>query len=176
MGVKLEIGGGIYPRGEGFLNLDLKPNADIRFDLNSIPPGRLPFDDDTVEECYSSHCFEHIKEPLDVMKEVARVMTVGSHFEMRVPHWLSDIAMCYDHRQVMGPMLFRNWLQHFKDEHWPKDKNPKILRLDNEEYSRSAYFDELRELYLLWREDQVLRFAPGACHDIRYHFTVVPNA
>ena len=45
--MKLEIGGGNTPRGEGFVNLDCLPCADIAIDLEKDP---LPFADDSVDQ------------------------------------------------------------------------------------------------------------------------------
>ena len=71
--MKLEIGGGNTPRGEGFVNLDCLPCADIAIDLEKDP---LPFADDSVDEVYSAHCLEHVNNAVGVLAEVLRVCKV----------------------------------------------------------------------------------------------------
>lgn len=167
---KLEIGGGIYPR-EGFTNLDQVPNADIHFDLDSIPGQTLPLPDESVGEVYSSHCFEHLKDPIAVMREVARVCRVGARVEIRVPHWLSDIAFSPGHLSILSQTVVRNVCHFFTKQHW--GGRPRRLKLVDETYSKSGFFGEVRNLHPEWTEEQVLKFAPGAAHDVRYIFEVV---
>ncbi len=172
--MKLELGGGPFPRGEGFVNLDRVPGADVVFDLDTIPPGYLPFGDETVAEVYSSHALEHLRDPLEVLREIARVCRVGAPVEIRVPHWLSDIAMSPGHTCVLGPVAVRNICHFFLTQHWTG--RPRRLELLREEYSPSAYFGELKGLYPAWTDDQLLRLCPGAAHDVRFHFEVTAYA
>lgn len=170
----LELGGGRIPRF-GYVNLDIVPLADIVFDLDCVPPDRLPLEDQSVEAVFSSHCLEHVRSPFAVLQEVARVCVVGAPVEIRVPHPLSDLAMTYGHQQVISPVDIQNVLYHFRSDWWPTSVHPRRLELVREEYSPSCYFDRLRGLYPGWSEDDVLRFAPRASHDIRFHMRVVAN-
>ena len=72
--MKLELGGGVKPRGQGFINMDWNPVADICHDLMVKP---WPLADDTVHEVYSSHCIEHLEDPMSILQEIARVGVVG---------------------------------------------------------------------------------------------------
>lgn len=173
--MKLEIGGGIKPRGDGYINLDLTPGADIHFDLDTIPPARLPFADESVEAVYSAHCLEHVREPVAVLNEVARVCPGGAHVEIRVPHPLADVAMVPGHRHVIAPITVKNWCHYFVAEYWPRQSCPRRLRLDRVEFSPSEYIDQLQRLYRGWTREQLMEFAPRAAHDSRFHFTVIPN-
>lgn len=174
-GMKLEIGGGTRPCGNGFRNLDKCPEADIVFDLDTIPPGHLPFADESVAECYSSHCFEHLRNPAEVMREVARVCRQGAPFELRVPHPLSDVAMVPGHLHVLSPLCLKNMNHYFRQDWWPPERFPRRLELQREEVSPSEFFPEIRGLHPTWSEEQVLKFAARAAHDVRFHFLVVAN-
>ncbi len=169
--MRLEIGGGIFPVGDGWVNLDTVPSADIIFDLATIPPGRLPFDDESVDGVYSSHCFEHLRDPMAVLREVARVCRLGATVEIRVPHWLSEVAFCPGHLCALAPVTMKNICHYFLQVAW--GDSPRRLRQTGEHYEPSALFGELRGLYQHWSEEQVRRYAAGACHEIRYHFEVI---
>lgn len=82
---KLNIGSGEYLK-EGFVNVDYysvsKP--DVEHDLNKFP---YPFADDTFDWVESDHCFEHLSNPFQVMKEVHRIAKNGATVIIRVPHF-----------------------------------------------------------------------------------------
>ncbi len=178
--IKLEIGGGIKPRGEGYLNLDLTEAADIIFNLDTIPSGgKLPFEDESVEAVYSSHCFEHLLDPLLVLREVARVCVVGAPVEIRCPHPLSDLAMVSGHRSVLSPICMKNWTHYFHETDFPRTTCPRRLRIDRIEVSPSELIDEIQKLYPRWSREQLMEFAPRAAHDYRiiswWSLTMMPD-
>lgn len=174
-GMKLELGGGDRPKGGGFVNFDMLPCADVVCDLDEP----LPLPDESVGQVFSSHCLEHLPRPLFTLHEIVRVCRVGATVEIRVPHWLSQIAMVPGtlsfpgHRFVISPVEIVNWCEHFAQETW--QGQARRLRLDRTDVDRSADWDEIRGLYPHWREDQVERFAPGACYSIGFFFTVIGN-
>jgi predicted SAM-dependent methyltransferase len=100
--MKLELGGGDFNRGGDWTNMDLNPVADIVHDLESFP---YPQADESVDELYSSHCLEHLVDPIGVMNEISRICKVGARVEIRVPHPNSNHAMCAGHKHVFGPMV-----------------------------------------------------------------------
>lgn len=46
---------------------------------------RLPFDDGSQDTVYSSHCLEHISDPLGVIQDWYRVTKIGGHIIIAVP-------------------------------------------------------------------------------------------
>lgn len=170
--MKLELGGGPADRRRGgdWLNVDRVEGADVCCDLECEP---LPFAGDSVEAVYSSHCLEHLSDPARVLREVARVCRVGAAVEIRVPHHLNPQALCPGHRCVLSEAQWRQWCVEFLADHWAGCA--KRLRLDRIERVRGADYDELAALAPRWREDQILRFLPGACHEIRVFLTVIPH-
>jgi hypothetical protein len=169
--LKVELGGGTNPRGHGFVNVDLCATADVRCDLERDP---LPFPDDSVAEVYSSHTLEHLAHHHHVLHEVARVCHVGASVELRVPHWLSDMALCAGHRCTVGPTQVRHWTQDFVADWWAGCA--KRLDLVRTEYVPSASFAEGQTLFAWLTDEQVMRFVPGTCHEIRYFFRVIDHA
>lgn len=89
VGKKIELGGGEWPL-QGFTNIDIatenpinghKFTPDIHHDLNE----GIPFPDNFVDEIFSSHCLEHLKDPVFILKECFRVCKNGSKVKFLVP-------------------------------------------------------------------------------------------
>jgi hypothetical protein len=175
--VLVELGGGRYPRGEGFVNVDHldHPSVDLHVDFERLGRDghRLPFDDDSVDEVYSSHCLEHVWPYDGLLHEIARICKLGSPVEIRVPHWNQQMAMCNDHKHTVSPDQVRHWSETALDYWWGGCR--KRLRLDKTEWIPSAYFAEAKSLFPHLTDEQVMRFIPSTCHENRFHFTVVEN-
>jgi predicted SAM-dependent methyltransferase len=80
--IRIDIGGGKNPK-KGFLSCDMIKTADVICDLET---GRIPLPNESVDEIYSNHCFEHIENVVNVINECWRVMKWGSRLEIHVPH------------------------------------------------------------------------------------------
>lgn len=170
--MKLELGGGTKPRGNGFVNMDKLAVADIVHELSAIP---WPIGDDEVEEVYSSHCLEHVPDPMQVLFEIARVGKIGCPVEIRVPHPISDLAMVWDHRQVFSPIAAINADVHFPKEYWKETKRLKLLNI---KYEPSFLLTEARrELPFLRRlsDEVVMKWIPRTCHECVFFYTVTVN-
>ncbi|MGX5635988.1 methyltransferase domain-containing protein [Brevundimonas diminuta ATCC 11568] len=67
----------VVPIMEGAIGVDIDyPEYDGR---------RLPFEDASQDTVYSSHCLEHIPDPLNVIQDWYRVTKVGGHIIIAVP-------------------------------------------------------------------------------------------
>lgn len=165
--MKIELGGGRYPRGEGFVNYDLLDCADVVCDLSK----GIPLGDDTVDEVYSSHFIEHIPAPHIFMdREVCRVCKIGAQVEIRVPHPLSDGAMTWDHKHVFGEMHVFNLDGPFAAESWTPPKRLKHVRT---EYGPcEPFFSEAKAIWPHLTDYQLMRFIPRTCHECQFHFVV----
>lgn len=170
--MKLEVGGGIYPRGDGWINVDQTPNADVHHDLNVSP---WPFADESVEALYSSHCFEHLDDPFAVIAEICRICIVGAPVELGVPHPASHLAMTHGHKHVWSPVAAINIEKYFPRDFW---KGKKRLRLDGITYGPTFMLEEAKaELPFLkgLSDETIQRWIPGTCHECRFSYTVVVN-
>lgn len=180
--VKIDIGGGVFPRGDGFINVDQTPNADIHFDLNQRPwsfvePG-------TVDELYSSHCFEHLNDINDVLFQICHICKVGAKVEFRVPHPRSDLAMVWDHKHVYSPLAAQNLDVHFVAHFW-KGRGPRRLKLNRSVYPEGVEYRaaipleeckrECPQLVQGMTDVQIMKYIPGTCHECAYHYTVIEN-
>jgi SAM-dependent methyltransferase len=76
------------PIVEGALGIDLDfPGYDGR---------TLPFEDESQDAVYSSHCLEHVEDPVVAIREWHRVTKLGGHIITVVPH-----AYLYERRMSM---------------------------------------------------------------------------
>jgi len=92
--MKLNIGCGRNKK-EGYINIDKNPvfEPDI---IRDITRG-LPFNDDSIDEIYTSHCLEHIDSGEDiifVMNELYRALKPEGLLTIRVPHTKEYGAFC----------------------------------------------------------------------------------
>lgn len=78
--LKVDIGAGINPM-PGYLSVDLREDAHIKYDLNE----GLPFGDSTVGVLNASHVLEHLKDPIKSMREIHRVLAHGGWAFIEVP-------------------------------------------------------------------------------------------
>lgn len=81
--IRLDLGCGASKR-EGFIGIDLSPEADIQWDLRQ----GLPCKDNTVSVIRSDHFFEHLelKDLIKILKECRRVLISGGLLDFSVPH------------------------------------------------------------------------------------------
>lgn len=170
-GLKIELGGGTKPCGNGYLNLDkiAGPTVDHCCDFET---DNLPFPDDSVAAVYSSHCFEHF-EYGRVLREIVRVCRVGATVTIRVPCWLSENALTPGHIHTLGPEEAERFGGGVNDHYW--SGCAKRLQLTETEYVPSRHFAEAKSLFPHLSDEQVLRFIPNACWEIKYVFAVVEN-
>ncbi|GCL34209.1 glycosyl transferase group 1 [Planktothrix agardhii CCAP 1459/11A] len=82
--LKLELGAS-EKRMEGWTTVDLDPRSDLCLDLSKP----LPFQDNCLEEIYSSHLLEHFYYPnpmVNLLSECYRVLKPGGVFKVAVPN------------------------------------------------------------------------------------------
>lgn len=100
--LKVEIGGGPIPL-QGYVNVDcmVHPSVHHTLDLNK---DRLPFDDNSVDHVYSSHCMEHL-EPfrgfVHCLEELYRVSKPDTLWDIKVPY-------AHSHHSIANPFHVNN--------------------------------------------------------------------
>lgn len=178
--VRVELGGGKYPKGNGFINIDIQamPGVDITCDFEKLAEAgcdgeHLPFPDNSVDEVYSSHCIEHVFPFKGFLHEIVRICRIGAIVEIWAPHWNHEMAMCNDHKHVVSHTQVVHWAKT-AIPHW-FGNSPKRLEMHLEEFIKSPEFPEARALFPNMTDDQVLRFIPNACDQVRYQFLVMKN-
>ena len=90
--MKINLGCGRSPL-PGWVNIDCSdlPEVDLVINLDQ-PHLRIPLLDDSADEIFCSHTFEHIINILPLMQELHRVAKVGAKATFRVPYGSSDDA------------------------------------------------------------------------------------
>jgi len=86
--IKIELGGGRNPK-PGYKNVDIIPEADFQCNLEF---DNLPFENETINEIYTHHTFEHIENIIKVMNECWRVLKFGGKMIVVVPHLNCTLA------------------------------------------------------------------------------------
>ncbi len=59
-------------------------NVDLVYDLNQIP---WPFEDEQFEKVIMNDSLEHLDKPIDVLREVYRILKPSGKVELRVLYW-----------------------------------------------------------------------------------------
>ncbi len=77
--MKIDLGGGLFGR-DGYTTLD-KEDADIICNLDE----GIPLDDNSVGVLNASHVIEHLKDPIQTMREIHRVLCHGGWAMIEVP-------------------------------------------------------------------------------------------
>ena len=84
--MRLDIGSSTNPK-EGHLAVDEKPGGAFTYDITRAPAEQLPLPDGSVDEIFSTNCWEHI--PYDYQRtalaEVLRLLRPGGRFQLIVP-------------------------------------------------------------------------------------------
>lgn len=175
--MKIELGGGSRPKGQGFVNVDVAAGCDVRFDLETAgATGRLPWPDGAADEIYSSHCLEHVVNVGGVLAEICRVGKVGCRVELRVPHWNGAMSRCPGHVHALSEQFWSNLTGPFAADWFPPGRAKKRLRLLHIEHIPGPAFGAWKGLFGGWADADIMRLCPDACHEIRVFLEVIANA
>jgi hypothetical protein len=175
--MRVDLGCGPICR-EGFIGVDARQLSGVTYvvDFETLYPGgdsRLPFADDSVNEVFSSHCWEHVKNLHGLLHETARICHVGASMELRVPHWLSAMAICHGHIQVIPPEQVEHWCSSAV-AYWWKGSLKRFRHLSTEQVPGSGFVEASRLFHWLSAE-QVMRYIPGTAHEVVYRFEIIEN-
>ena len=79
---------------EGWTNVDCVKieGVDVVANFDNCENEKLPFKDNTVDEFFSSHLIEHLKNPLPFMQELHRIARPNAIATFRCPYGSSDDA------------------------------------------------------------------------------------
>lgn len=91
--MKLNLGCGDKKR-EGFTNVDICGDPDVRCDLSKFP---WPFENQSVDEVFSEHFLEHVQDFEKIIYEIHRILKPGGVMHFKVPHFRSAYYPWYLH-------------------------------------------------------------------------------
>ncbi len=120
--MKLDLGCGANKQ-EGFTGVDICdiPGVDIVHNLEVFP---WPFEDNSVDEVFCSHYFEHTGNPMAFMNELYRIMKPGAKATIICPYYTS--IRCWQdptHKNAISEATFyyynKGWREINKLQHYP---------------------------------------------------------
>lgn len=99
----LNIGCGLN-KMDGWVNVDAYGTPDILWNLNKYP---WPWKDNSIDEIYANHIFEHLLDWFGAFKECARILKTGGSLQINVPDHTCTLSLGYlDHLHVFSPYSF----------------------------------------------------------------------
>lgn len=117
--LRLHLGCGTT-RLDGWVNIDAYPVDGVTDLVRNLDPigakVHLPFDDDSVVEVYASHFIEHLRDPLNLMRELYRVAAPGCRAVFRCPYGSSDDAD--EDPTHVRRMFIGSWGYFSQPYHW----------------------------------------------------------
>jgi len=117
---KIDFGSGIDCK-PGFEGVDIKKfNNDVKhvFDLDILP---LPFENESVDEIYSSHVMEHLTNPMQTIAEFYRILKPGGKVIIKVPYFAHPGAFKPNHK-IFWPMCCKDYFNGDYHEYPKWDK------------------------------------------------------
>ncbi len=110
--VNVDLGCGARKR-EGYIGLDSASLEGVDIVCN-IEEG-LPFEDNSIDEIWSSFMFEHVSNPIFLFQELFRICKNDAIIEFRVPYYQS-ISQYKDptHKTIITPET----MQYFTNDKW----------------------------------------------------------
>lgn len=85
------------------LDMQKIPGVDVVHDMEKAP---LPFDDESFDVVYSHHSLEHIRNRLQLVDEVWRILKPAGVFDVTVPHHSNPVGKSMDHYGYFGMQAF----------------------------------------------------------------------
>ena len=136
MTICLNIGCG-WNKIKGFVNIDKakEVNPDKVVDIEK----GLPFEDNSIEYIYSSHCIEHIRPQYwrFLLNEIARVAKDGCVLKLVLPFDNIATRTNCDHYRTFGFMSFNPLLENGKRQYY---SNLILRRLSRKPYKLEKLF------------------------------------
>ncbi len=109
---KLDIGCG-SSKHPGFIGIDKVPNESV--DVVADVAAALPFRDGWFTEIFSSHCLEHLADPLKFFREIGRVSADEARVVIWTPCLFSDSGFLFGHVSHLTETQYRHMCLNFQD-------------------------------------------------------------
>lgn len=101
--MKINIGCG-DKKVDGFVNVDLYGEPDVRCDLFKFP---WPFEDNSIDTVFSEHFLEHVDDYEKTILEIHRVLKPGGVMHFKVPHFRSMAFPWHLHKYAFSSVTCR---------------------------------------------------------------------
>lgn len=128
--MRIDLGGGHAP-APGHLNIDLVPEANIKWDLNKgLPP---EIEDNSIEGMRCHHVVEHLHSVIPLLNDCYRVMSIGAELEISTPY--AGTVQWYQDPTHVKAFVPESFLYFSKDSPFKKEQG---------EYGITARFEIVR--------------------------------
>lgn len=87
--MKINLGCGRRPF-DGYVNVDIVPYPGVDKVADIGKAERLPFDDNTADEIYAGHLFEHMDNPIKLLLECWRILKAAGSLALVLPNIAAD--------------------------------------------------------------------------------------
>lgn len=167
--MKLELDGrskdGFTSIGTGF---------DIDCDWSVVASGgRIPLDDDSVDEVFGSHFLQRYTPFRGILNEICRVCKVGAKVELHTPHWLNSMSQAEGQRYTFTEQQVHHLTRDFiHNGQWTGKKRFSLSGFDR---VAGPHFKEAQGIFPHLTDDQIMRFIPEACHELQFRFLVIEH-
>ena len=146
---------------EGWINIDHRDNVkkDIKVDLNKFP---YPFKKGKMDLCYMRNTLSFLRDPIRVLKELARITKNGGSVVISAPHALSYSQISgLGHNHHFTENSFNiNAMREFQLE--------KLLKLRSQEF----IYNNRWKRFIPFK-NYLKIFLRGIYDDIKYEFEVI---
>lgn len=134
--LRIDLGCGAK-KTTGYVGVDMVPAAGVDHVVD-LMSGRLPFEDDSVDEVFSSHFLEHVAEPNRILLEILRVCRDGAKVHIWTPYTRHVAAFLGGHVSYHSELSWEHVCNLYPEMHL--GDFPGVLRLDAFHYvlSRDA--------------------------------------
>ena len=125
---------------------------DVVADLDAVPHGSLPFEDNTFDEMFAKDIIDRVRHPSVLMGELYRIARPGCQLVVQVPHGATDDAWANPAvRRPYFPDTFNCFGQPF---YWRADQGYVgdwqvgfvILKMSRERYLAVPHAERLRDI------------------------------
>jgi len=146
--MKLDIGSGPEPYKD-FTGLDhIQFNENIvKTDLNKP----LEYESNSIDEIYSNHTLEHLDNPMDMIREIHRVLKPGARATIIVPYGMHTASKRPNHKNYWN-LTCIDYFDGTYCEHYPKWASVEF----DHEWGQSGIYRPL-ELLMDW----IISINPG---------------
>lgn len=149
--IKLDIGCGTRKQ-QGFIGIDAIAfeGVDMVMDVRTTP---WPFEDNSVDEIYTSHFVEHLTGPerISFFNEAHRVLKPKSKLSVVAPSWSHDRA--YGDPTHCWPPI-SSWTFFYLDKNWRDVNAPHVGYTCNFEFQIIGSFDP-NDIFVAFRTAEV---------------------
>lgn len=114
--LKLDIGCGPSKR-PGYLGIDCSPWPGVDY-IVDMDKEQIPLPPGSASHVFSSHCLEHVREPMRFFSEIARLLRDGGEAEIWTPYAYSNGAYMFSHVNFLTEDHYSHMCILFADQYF----------------------------------------------------------